>query len=276
MIISDFHTHSSNSGDSDEKMQVLVEEAIKNGIKHLCITEHNDFDYPDAPKGYEDEMCDFVLDVDTYYKEYNKLKEKYSSDNDFNLYFGVELGLQTHIVNENRDFIKSYPFDFVIASSHLFDKSDPYFPTFWEGKDEKELFKRYFESIYENICIFDDFDVYGHLDYILRYGKNKDRGIRFADFFDEIDAILHKLIEMGKGIEINTGGLRSGLKFPNPNPHILRRYRELNGEIITIGSDAHSGKNIADSFAVAEDILTECGFKYYTVFKDRTASFIKL
>ena len=81
---------------------------------------------------------------------------------------------------------------------------------------------------------------------------------------------------MGKGIEINTGGLRSGLKFPNPNPHILRRYRELNGEIITIGSDAHSGKNIADSFAVAVDILTECGFKYYTVFKDRTASFIKL
>ena len=81
---------------------------------------------------------------------------------------------------------------------------------------------------------------------------------------------------MGNGIEINTGGLRSGLKFPNPNPHILRRYRELNGEIITIGSDAHSGKNIADSFAVAEDILTECGFKYYTVFKDRTASFIKL
>ena len=276
MIISDFHTHSSNSGDSDEKMQVLVEKAIKNGIKHLCITEHNDFDYPDAPKGYEDEMCDFVLDVDTYYKEYNKLKEKYSSDNDFNLYFGVELGLQTHIVNENRDFIKGYPFDFVIASSHLFDKSDPYFPIFWEGKDEKTLFRRYFESIYENICLFDDFDVYGHLDYILRYGKNKDRDIRFSDFFDEIDAILNKLIEMGKGIEINTGGLRNGLEFPNPNPHILRRYRELNGEIITIGSDAHSGKNIADSFAVAEDILTECGFKYYTVFKDRTASFIKL
>ena len=276
MIISDFHTHSSNSGDSDEKMQVLIDAAIKNGIKHLCITEHNDFDYPDAPKGYEDEMCDFVLDTDTYYKEYVKLKEQYSLTADFNLYFGVELGLQTHIVNENRDFIKGYPFDFVIASSHLFDKSDPYFPTFWEGKDEKELFKRYFESIYENICLFDDFDVYGHLDYILRYGKNKDRDLKFTDFSDEIDAILNKLIEMGKGIEINTGGLRNGLEFPNPNPYILRRYRELNGEIITIGSDAHVSKNIADNFTIAEDILKECGFKYYTVFKDRTASFIKL
>lgn len=278
MIISDFHSHSSNSGDSETKMQYQIEAARKCGLKHLCITEHNDFDYPDVTPGYEDEMCDFTLDVDTYLDEYRKMQESYcnGTSSDFNLYFGIELGLQAQVVNQNKELISSYPFDFVIASSHVFDNSDPYFPPFWEGKNESDVFRKYFQSIYENICLYDDFDIYGHLDYIIRYGKEKDRHFKYSDFSDEIDAILKKLIEMGKGIEINTGGLKNGLRFPNPNPEILKRYKELSGEIITVGSDAHTPDYIGYRFDVAADILTECGFKYYTIFKSRKPEFLKI
>lgn len=273
MILSDFHTHSSNSGDCDAKMESQIQAAIAKGIKHLCITEHMDMDYPEPPKGYEDEHCDFVLDFEKYKAEYDEIHKKWQGDK-FNLYFGVELGLQTNIVNKNLAFTSGKNFDFILASSHLIDGEDPYYPPFYEGKVESNVFRRYFEYIYENICVFDNFDCYAHLDYIVRYGK--DKTYSYFDFSDEIDTILKTLIEKGKGIEINTGGLRNGLKYPNPCPDVLKRYRELGGEILTVGSDAHKPEHIAYNFEAVPDFLKECGFKYYTIFKQRKPEFLPL
>lgn len=285
MILSDFHTHSSNSGDSETKMQFQIESAIKKGIQHLCITEHMDFDYPQVPAGHESEECSFILNASDYYNEYLAMKDKYEKNNNynsnndgrkFNLYFGVELGLQEQISTENEKFSKSYPFDFIIASSHTLYKLDPYYEEFWYDLNETTVISDYFKSIYENICLFNNFDIYGHLDYIIRYSKGKDLNFKYADFSDEIDTVLKKIIEMGKGIEINTGGLKNGLKYPNPNPDILKRYKEFGGEIITIGSDAHTPEYIAWKFDIAEAVLKDCGFKYYTTFANRKPEFHNL
>lgn len=273
MILSDYHCHSSNSGDCDEKMQTQIEAAISKGLKYLCITEHNDFDYPDPLPAHIDEACSFLLDASTYYKEYIKMRDTYSGK-DFNLRFGVELGMQKQITADNKSFVKKYPFDFVIASTHVLYHEDPYYGEFWDGREESKIVRDYFEDIYENICLFTDFDVYGHLDYIVRYGKNK--SYNFSDYSDIIDEILRKLVDMGKGIEINTCGLRNKLKYPNPAPEVLTRYRELGGEIITVGSDAHCHEHVAWNFDVAENLLKDCDFKYYTVFKERKPEFIRL
>jgi len=290
MIIADFHTHSSNSGDSDTKMQLQIEAAKNAGLNHLCITEHMDMDYPAPPPGHEDEHCDFFLKYEPYKKEFDSMYEKYCKDSSssilsglssidmsgFNLYHGVELGMMPQIADKNRAFVNGKSFDFIIGSCHLLDSEDPYYPEYWEGKVEIDVFRKYFKYIYENICVFDDFDVLGHLDYIIRYGMEKDKFFEYSVFSDEIDAILKKLVEMGKGIEINTGGLKNGLHYPNPNPEIIKRYREFGGEIITVGSDAHTPEYIGYKFDVAADILADCGFKYYTIFKKRKPEFIKL
>jgi len=274
MILSDFHTHSSNSGDCDVKMQLQVESAINKGLKNLCITEHLDLDYPlSSPDGTE--YCDFSLDADAYLNEYIQMKEKYQSG-DFKLFFGIEVGLQPQVVAENNEYLTKKPFDFVIASSHLLDNCDPYYPEFWADKKDSDVFRQYLQSIYENICLFSNFDVYGHLDYIVRYRKDKDKDFNYYEFSDEIDLVLNKLIEMGKGIEVNTGGLKNGMKYPNPCPDIIKRYRDLGGEILTIGSDAHSPEYIAYSFHTLPDLLKECGFDYYTIFSKRKPEFIKI
>ena len=96
------------------------------------------------------------------------------------------------------------------------------------------------------------------------------------DYYDYIDTALRMLIEKGKGIEINTASLKYGLKYPNPCPDILKRYRELGGEIITTGSDAHQTEYVAHRFDVIEDMLKGAGFGYYTVFERRKPVFIKL
>lgn len=270
MIIADFHTHSSNSGDCDVPMYMQIESAINKGIKYLCITEHMDYDFPKAP----DEDVSFILDTDTYYDEYLFNKEKYHEK--INLFFGVELGLQPHLAIRHNEYVSKYPFDFVIGSSHLCDGYDVYYPDFFIGKNEVECYRRYFESELENIKEFNNFDVYGHLDYILRYGPTKDNNFHYNDYAEIIDEILKQLISSGKGIEINTGGLKDGMKETNPCLDILRRYKDLGGEIITVGSDSHNPENIAYDFKTAKETLLAAGFSRYTIFKERTADFIDL
>ena len=168
------------------------------------------------------------------------------------------------------------PFDFVIVSSHLVHGYDPYYPEFFEGRKEFLCYMEYFESILENISAYDGFDVYGHIDYVVRYGPNKNREYSYGRYKDILDEILKKLISMGKGIELNTGGYHYGLGEPNPCTAVIRRYRELGGEIITIGADAHTPDKIACAFDKAASVLEACGFRYYTIFKDRKPEFISL
>lgn len=129
----------------------------------------------------------------------------------------------------------AWDFDFVIGSSHLVGGVDPYYPEYFEKYGDHNGILRYFESILANIRTFDGFDVYGHLDYIVRYCRAK--AYCPAEYSDITDEILKTLISMGKGIELNTAGLKYGLGWAHPHPEVLKRYRELGGEMITVGSD---------------------------------------
>ena len=153
---------------------------------------------------------------------------------------------------------------------------DPSCPEFYKGRSEEEAYREYFESIVENILSFSDFDVYGHLDYVVRYGPNADREYSYEKYRDILDKILGLLIEKGKGIEINTGGMKRGMRDLHPCKDIIKRYKSLGGEIITVGSDAHIPQNMAAHFERAEAVLKECGFKYYAIFERRTPMFQKL
>ena len=169
-----------------------------------------------------------------------------------------------------------YPFDFVIGSSHVVHGIDPYYPHYYDGRSEDEAYREYFESILENLHTNVDFDVYGHIDYVVRYGPNTNKFYSYKKFSDIIDEILRTLISMGKGIEINTGGFKYGLGHPNPTEEIIARYHDLGGEIITMGADAHAPEHVAYAFDKVPEILKNAGFQYYTVFENRKPIFIPL
>ncbi len=270
-ITADCHLHSSFSGDSDTPMEEMILQGIRLGLTHMCFTEHNDFDYPATQ---EDFAGMFELNPDAYLYDFIKLKEKYAGQ--IHLCFGLELGLQPHLAKRNASFAKGHTYDFIIASSHICNGKDPYYPSFYEGRKQDEAYLEYFESILDNLKSYSNFDVYGHLDYVVRYGPKKDDGYCYEAYRDILERIIERLISMGKGLEINTAGLAKGLRTPNPCPDILKRYRELGGEIITAGSDAHSPGQIAHAFGRAADILKDCGFRYYATFEKRSPSFHKL
>lgn len=134
----------------------------------------------------------------------------------------------------------------------------------------------WYEAITDCIKTCDNFDVYGHLDYIVRYAPDQDNDYNWKDYYDYFDTILRLLIDKGKGIEINTAGLKYGLKNPNPCLDIVKMYRSLGGEIITTGSDAHKACHIAYSYEIITDMLKNTGFNYYTIFKERKPEFVSI
>lgn len=266
---SDFHMHTYFSSDAEVQPKDMVERAIQIGLETICFTDHYDKDYPKYADTEE-----FQLDADRYFSEMKELQEKYKNQIDIRI--GVETGLQPHLGEFWHDFVRKYPFDFVIGSVHVVDRQDPYYGTFFEGRSDEEAYHQTFEETLVNIKNNKDFDVLGHIDYIVRYGKTKAEHYSYKKYADIIDEILRYLIYNGKGIELNTAGFKYGLGFCHPHPEILKRYRELGGEIITIGSDGHKPEHIAYDFHKVSDILKACGFKMYTDFKGRAPIFRQL
>lgn len=270
-IKADYHVHSYFSGDSTAPMEQMIQGAIQKGLTRLCFTEHMDFEFPYQPTDKPDM---FIVNTDSYLYELLMLREKYNPQ--IEIHFGIELGLQTSIVRQNLIYSRSHEFDFIIGSSHVCNGKDPYYPAFYENRSEEEAYREYFIGILDNMKVFHNFDVYGHLDYVVRYGPNKDNNYTYSKYKDVIDPILSFLIENEKGLEVNTAGLTKGLKDVHPCTDILKRYRELGGEIITIGSDSHSPDTLGAHFDKAAEILTDCGFKYYCVFANRIAEYLRI
>lgn len=268
MIKADFHVHSNFSSDADTRMEDMVEKAISLGIEKLCFTDHIDYDYPTFEGGHT-----FVFELDKYFKKLNSIKEEYSSK--IKIYKGVECGIQTHIIKELKN-LENYNFDFIIGSSHVIDGLDPYYPNYWLDRDEEEGVIKYFQSIIDNCKYFDGFHVYGHLDYIFRYTPVVHKKYPYEKYSDIIDEVLKTIIDEGKGIELNTSGYKYIFNHPHPRIEILKRYKEMGGEIITIGSDAHEAKYLAYGFDKAASLLKEIGYKYYTIFEKGKPIFEKL
>lgn len=263
----DFHMHSAFSGDSDASMESMIRRAVDFELETICFTEHYDEDYPVGEE-------DFSLDTDRYVQTLCTLKEQYCSQIDIR--FGVELGMQPHLAGLYTKYTGRYPFDFVIASQHLLDHADPYYPSYWEGNDPHNVICQYFEETLHNLKSMQDYDTLAHLDYIVRYAGNGYTSYTYSDYADVIDPILTYLIEQGKCLEVNTAGFKYGLDHPNPCEEVLSRYRQLGGEYITIGSDAHKPEHLAYDFDRLEKLLTSLGFSYYCIFRERKPEFRKL
>ncbi|MCD8035944.1 MAG: histidinol-phosphatase HisJ family protein, partial [Clostridiales bacterium] len=264
---SDYHVHTKFSTDSSAEMTDMIDKAVSLGLSEIMFTDHMDIDFPDK-------NMPFSLYYPDYSEAINLNKVIYMKK--INVFIGVEMGLQKHIVRDARMFTEFNPFDFVIGSTHVVDGIDVSYPEFFEGKTKKEAYTQYFESVLENAKFHDCYNVYGHLDYINRYAPYDDNSLEYIDYREIIDEILKVLVDKGKGLDVNTSGYRYGIVRPYPQLDILKRFKELGGEIITVGSDAHRPEDIADHFDNAYEIIRAAGFKAIASFRNKKASFVDL
>lgn len=264
----DFHTHSRFSFDGNDGAEEMVRRAIALGLTHYAITDHIDVNlFYDGEYGAERSSREAAETIPA-------LKEKHAGE--IVLLYGAELGQPHHDPALAEKILADAPYDFVIGSCHMLrGYEDFYFLDYREEPPEK-LLPLYFDELLE-MAEVSDFDVLGHLTYPLRYicgkyGLSPD----MTRYEPVVDEIFRTLIRNGKGIEINTSELRGKTHMLLPDLPYVKRYRELGGEILTIGSDAHSvgdlGKNIADGIETAK----LAGFDRIAVFRERMAEFIPI
>ena len=260
MLIPDYHLHTEFSADCKTPIRDLIRSARDKGMKEICITDHYDHDFPIGIA-----ECDFHLDFDTYFSTLRKLRKELAPD--FTLKIGIEQGLMPSTCEVLSDFSSRYPeLDFIICSTHVVDGFDPYYPYYFEKWGEKGGYRRYFEEILYTVEHFRDYSVYGHMDYILRYGPTKAENFRIEEYLDLFEAIFRVILDNGKGIEVNTGSLYRGLDFPHPHPKLLTLYREMGGEILTLGSDSHDTIHAGHGFEKTRETLKSLGFRYYCTY----------
>lgn len=259
----DSHVHTNLSHDGKSSIAEYLEYAKERSVDEVTYTEHYD-----VYDGVDSKLT--TLDVMRYWREFLSETMRFETRTNF----GIEIGLRPECEYKIKQMTDSYRFDFIIGSSHITRGKDMSMdPSFFAGLTMQEAYGEYFKEVRENIDIFDDFDVYGHLDYVVRYGGYGCKMIKYQDFVKILDSILEALIKKGKGLELNTSGYRYGLSCAHPNAEILQRYYDKGGRIITVGSDAHESKYLASHFDDAYDLLEKIGFKEIAVFHHREPTF---
>ena len=259
----DFHMHSRVSFDGFDTGEALARTAFKNGLKEICFTDHLDYDPLE-------QMGVMAFDTENYNQEYDFLEIP-----GLIIRRGMEFGMTRNNQAQFKEDLTRRHFDFVLGSIHFVDDLDVYFEPFWQDKTVFQAERRYLEETLACVQSHDDFDVLAHLTYIAKTrSHHSPRPVPFAEHREIIDEILRVLAAKGKGLEMNTSGMdRCGGFLPTAD--YFRRFKELGGEIITIGSDAHRCDRVGQySFEVC-DIFRDI-FGYVCTFEDRKPVFHKL
>ena len=239
-MIFDSHMHTKFSADSRmTASEALTRAAVLNfGV---VFTEH--FDY-----GVTNEDGEFTFDPAAYMNEYKNLRGT-------NCRLGVEVGLRKSARVANEKFLAQADFDFVIGSIHLVDDLDIYYPDFYADKDKATAYRKYFQQMAEEVEVA-DFDALGHIDYICRAAPYDNPEIDYPTFRAEIDAVLKIIVVREKILELNTRRFNDSRAIRELVP-VYKKYRDLGGRFVTIGSDAHRVAAIGNYFAQALDFVHE-------------------
>lgn len=268
MVLPDYHIHTSYSPDSKMDPEEAVCAAIEKGITALCFTEHMDL-------GHHMEMYDSIPDFAGMDKTVSLLREKYPE-----LYIGkgIEVGYIPDTAKKTAEVLTNQKFDYVLLSTHCVNGLDCGLPESKRGQDKRTAYQKYLETVYESVTddrLTEYYDCVSHIGYIAKGLHYEDNSLTYQMFPDLFDKILCEIIKKGKGIEVNTSGIdRGGHVLPHPS--IIRRYRELGGRIITIGSDAHTSRNVGAYIKEAVEMIANAGFEEITLFQNRVPGFVKI
>lgn len=267
MYLTDYHTHSTLSPDSQNSLYMLCKMAEKAGIRELCVTDH--WNLVDQ-RGIRQPKFDWTASL----KQYKALKSRLLGRLELRL--GLEIGngvLEEETVNS----VVSLPeLDFIIGSLHNlspnYNNMGAYtvarqVPSAEEGK---AMLEDYMEVLWQ-LANSDGYDVLGHVIYPLRY-LPAEYGLTLEPLWDKLSQVLKVVISKGKGMEINTSG---GTTVQDWVPY-LKLYKDLGGEVLTFGSDSHQPHTVGSGIAQAYALARDAGFRWVATYKGRVPFFTKL
>ncbi len=265
-MLLDMHTHCDFSQDCTTPLYTQLDAAVKRGITTIAVTDHIDCEYP-APTEYEQ--------LNPNMKERNialeAAKARYPM---LNIRKGMEVGMQDEACAKRvLDHIGDTQLDFVIGSVHVIDGLDVYFPSFHKGHTRESAYTAYLEALNKAIRAFPLLCSMGHYDQIAKCGDYTPKAMEYDVAPELFDSIFRYLIENGKTLEINTSCWKEEKAW---GLSVIKRFRELGGEFITIGSDAHTPDRVGKRFDEAYELAKAAGIRYVADFVNLQAKPVKI
>lgn len=259
-MICDVHTHSKYSFDGVETIEDMCLSAIERGVSVLAVTDHSEA-MENVP--YTERDKERIAGAKA---EVEAARIKFAGKID--ILFGCELG-QPHLNPEYAQCVlNDFEFDFVLGSLHFFKKNIDLYDVKYTPENVDFYIKQYFNETKEMIE-HGKFHSLGHLDYIMRRFKDCYSGLpTYRGYEETVEEILQMLVDRNMGIEINTSGLRKWMGELGLELWVLRKFRELGGKYITVGSDAHAKEDIGSGIENAYALIRAAGFSHYTYFKN--------
>lgn len=262
-FLTDVHTHSRFSPDGVDELSDMLAAAREKGLAFYGVSEHFNYDL------IEDEAGEYAIDEEGYFHAARHLQEDYAGC--MNVLVGAEFGYTDDENAQGRyAFIyEKYRPDFVVNSIHALRGRDyysqlPYRDERGATLNKKEAYVEYIRLVKRSLDAAYPYDIVGHFGYVMRYAPYEDKQMHYREFAEEIDALLCKIIEKDKILEVNSS--TAGLTEPTlPQKDVLKRYFELGGRKVSFASDAHGVKRIAYNRAAVVALLKEIGFTYITV-----------
>jgi histidinol-phosphatase (PHP family) len=268
----DLHVHSTCSADGRSSVADHVRRAAVLGLAEVGFCEHQDFDRRD--QGY------LYLDPERCRQEIAAAR---ATVPELRLRQGIEITYQASLEDEIRAWLADWPWDYIVASVHLVDYADGWaivseagaIQAYFEAHSQRQSYLPYFEELLR-AARSGLGDILGHFDLVKRHGATCYGPFQPALFAEEIRTVLRAAIEAGAGLEINTSGLRQSPGEPYPTLTVLRWYRELGGEIVSVGSDAHHSSDLGIGIAAALDLARQAGFRAVATFEQQRVRWLDL
>jgi histidinol-phosphatase (PHP family) len=272
MVLFDNHNHSDFSFDGKRtSVEKSVRAAVEAGLGGMAFTDHCDFFVPAMKAEFED-LVPETFDVKAQQAEIDRVQRMLESEEhrQFRILKGIELGMHEDCHGQIRGILSEHSFDQIIASVHYLDGTDPFYGGYYEDKEWKEAYGHYLETIWKEMTWLKDFDIMGHFDYVVRYAPYDRTSLMYRDFSDILDEMLRYLAHEGKALELNTKSyqLYKGREVIL-DTNVLMRYKELGGEIISLGSDSHDPGRVGENFTRFAQLLKSLGFRWSAHYEKR-------
>ncbi len=259
MYLADYHMHSACSTDGHYSMSRMAEAAVARGLDEICFTDHLDTIYWDDYSPRTD------FDWAESARQIGEAREKWGDR--LTIRLGAELGEAAVSFDRAEKLLADAPeLDFIIGSVHLMGQRHDHQDLYYIPKADQSYYNDVIGDYLDDVLAlarWGKFQVLGHLTLPVRYiWDNAGVKMDFSAHMNAVEEIFRVIIPKGVGIECNTN--RGAI--PLPDETILRLYRSLGGEIITIGSDAHSPDYVGCRSRETQELLKSCGFRYITTF----------
>jgi histidinol-phosphatase (PHP family) len=237
-------------------MEDMCTAALAGGLTEIAFTEHLEVHPKDNCPGHYKPAA--------YFAELERCRELFRGR--LTIRAGIEVGDSHRFPADIAAVTRAWPYDFALGSVHWVGDDAPFGPAFFRDHARDWAWTHYLEEMRAK-AEADDFDVIAHLDLLKREGTAYYGAFDAAEYADTIRAILKRLVERGKGIEINTSGWRRPANESCPGPMILEWYAELGGEILTIGSDSHRVAHVGLFWDDAVAVARRAGLRWLTTYE---------